>query len=181
MSATKVSKVWLSQVQYRPDPAEGQKGVIPLGLLIEFNTPKYWAVGCMVRAGLDQAKLAGLDELTRNILEHRGDVIARELEQVLPKAKKPGDALTLLSANNRWSIYVSRPQTLDVPASVFRAEKTPDQIMIQFIGYIRRLQQEPAGKASGRAKATSAKAPKAERVQMPRMFSPNTVVLEMRA
>jgi len=176
-------KIWVSEIEYRADPADSKKDVIHLGLLVEFTTPEYWAIGYAIRAGLDKSKLAGLDDLSRTLLEHRGDVITRELDQILSKVKKPGDALGFLAAANPWSIHVSHPRLLDVPASVVRNVATPDQMVLKFIGfYIQRLQRA-AQKASTK-KSTARPRPSQTPPRKPSrtwICSPKTVFLEMRA
>jgi hypothetical protein len=60
----------------------------------------------------DSKRLARLDELTRNLLEHRMTFMTREFEQVLPKAEKFGDVLGMLAARNRLSLHVAAPRSL---------------------------------------------------------------------
>lgn len=82
-------RAWFSAVEYRPNPADPETGVIGLGFLIEFTTDKYWVVSAIMRAGIQEGQLAGLDDLAKQVLEHRSDVIAKEINRVLPLAREP--------------------------------------------------------------------------------------------
>jgi hypothetical protein len=112
---------WYSTVQYRHNPADAVKGVIDLGFAVEFTTQKAWVVGLALRAALDEAQIADLDDLTRKLLEQRSAIVSREIEQVLQKAMRPGEALALLAANNPWSLHVTAPKKLALPAAERRA------------------------------------------------------------
>jgi hypothetical protein len=104
-------RAWFSAVEYRPNPADPENGVIGLGFLIEFTTDKYWVVSAIMRAGIQEGQLASLDDLAKQLLEHRSDVIAKEINRVLPLAREPGEALALLSASNPWSMYRNREKS----------------------------------------------------------------------
>jgi hypothetical protein len=123
-----VRKAWFSTIEYRPNAADPETGVIGLGFVIEFTTDKYWVVTAVMRAGIEDAQLADLDDLAKQVIQHRSDVIQKEIARVLPSAKEPGQALAFLSAANPWSLHVSEPRmieaTVDTPdASVERIEE----------------------------------------------------------
>jgi hypothetical protein len=110
------NKAWFSRIEFRPDPGEHDKNVINLGFLLEFTREDYWAVGVVMLAALDDSALAGLDELSKKLIENRKVVIEEEVRRILPRANKPGQALALLAAANAWSMHVSAPVEQDLPS-----------------------------------------------------------------
>ena len=119
---------WFSTIEYRPNPADPETGVIGLGFVIEFTTDKYWVVTAVMRAGIEDAQLAELDDLAKQMLQHRSEVVQKEIDRALPSAKEPGQALAFLSASNPWSLHVSEPREIEAAvettdASVERIEE----------------------------------------------------------
>jgi hypothetical protein len=109
-------KLWFSTVEYRPNPVDAETGVIGLGFLIEFTTDKYWVVSAVLRAGIEDPQIAGLDDLAKPVLQHRSEVISKEINRVLPFIHEPGQALSRLAASNPWSIHISEPREIEVTA-----------------------------------------------------------------
>ncbi len=124
-------RAWVSRIDFRPNPADPDKDAIRLGFLLEFTTADYWAVGAVMLATLDDAALAGLDELSRKLIENRKDVIEHEVQRTLSQVREPGQALPLLAAANPWSIHIGLPAELDVsavkPVSGASVEKIAEQ------------------------------------------------------
>jgi hypothetical protein len=107
-------KAWFSRIDFRPDPADSDKNAINLGFLLEFTRENYWAVAMVTLAALEDSALAGLDELSKRLIENREAVIAHEVRAILPQANKPGQALPLIAAANTWSIHINAPTVLDI-------------------------------------------------------------------
>jgi hypothetical protein len=115
------NKAWFSRIDYRPNPIDPVKDVVNLGFLLEFTTSEYWAVATLIVAALDDSALVAADKLSRELLEHRKEVIENEVRRVLPRARKPGEVLRLLAGSNPWSIHISAPGVLEqLPASATR-------------------------------------------------------------
>jgi len=170
------TQVWYSDIQFRPDPADSHRSVIDLGILLEFTTKEYWVIAVAIQAGIDDSKLAGLDGLTRKLLEHRTAVISRELDQVLPRASKPGEALKLLATENPWSIHVSFPTRVAIPSSVRRGSSTTiEQIAERYVYsiYLNRLTESIRAEKSTRH-ARSQQVPLSE-IPPPWMYSPRVI------
>jgi hypothetical protein len=110
------NKAWFSRIDFRPDPAEQDKNAINLGFLLEFTREDYWAVGMVLLAALEDSALAGLDDLSKKLIENREAVIDHEVRRILPQANIPGQALALLAAANAWSIHISAPTERDLPS-----------------------------------------------------------------
>jgi hypothetical protein len=55
------------------------------------------------------------DELTRQILENRSEVLSNEVSRILSRVEKPGQALALLASSNPWSINIAAPRELQLP------------------------------------------------------------------
>lgn len=146
-------RVWFSTVEYRPNPVDAQTGVIGLGFLIEFTTDKYWVVSAIMRAGIDEVDLAGTDDLAKQVLEHRSDVIAKEISRVLPLAREPGQALPLVSASNLWSFHVSEPR--EIQATARPADATVDAIQEEYVYAIYLTQWLPDVQAREAAQAAA--------------------------
>jgi len=129
-------KAWVSRIDFRPDPADPNKNAISVGLLLEFTTEDYWAIAMVMLAALDDSALAGLDDLSRKLLENREAVIGHEIRRVLPQANKPGHALRLLADANPWSIHVGVPKELDISsvkaARGASAEKLAEKYALSF-------------------------------------------------
>ena len=121
----------MSRIDFRPDPADPDKDAIGLGLLLEFTTENYWAIGMVMLAAIDDAALARLDELSKKLIENREHIIGQEIRRTLPQAKKPGQALPLLAAANPWSMHISTPVEFDVskmrPETGASVEKIAEQ------------------------------------------------------
>jgi hypothetical protein len=107
-------KAWYSRIEFRPDPSEADKNAINLGFLLEFTREDYWAVAMVMLAALEDSALAGLDDLSKKLIENRETVIAHEVRRIVPQAKEPGQALALLAAANGWSIHIDAPTVLDI-------------------------------------------------------------------
>jgi hypothetical protein len=105
---------WFSTIDLRPDPTDAA-GALSLGYLLEFTTEDYWVIGMIMRATIDDYRIAAFDQLTKRILDDRVHVMKAEINQILPRAKKPGEALALLSSANPWSLNVSSPSRLALP------------------------------------------------------------------
>jgi len=133
----KKNKAWVSRIDFRPDPADPSRDAINLGFLLEFTTANVWAVGVVMLAALDEAALAGLDELSRKLIENGEDVIRHEVRRTLSQAQKPGQALPLLAAANPWSIHIGVPAELDVsgvrPVSGASVEKIAEQYALSLL------------------------------------------------
>jgi hypothetical protein len=125
------NKAWVSRIDFRPDPTDPKKNAISLGLMLEFTTADYWAIGIVMLAAIDDVALASLDELSRKLIENRQAVINHEVRRTLPQARKPGQALPLLAAANPRSIHISNPAELDISkvrsASGASVEKIAEQ------------------------------------------------------
>src|SRR6266480_2462213 len=133
----KVRKAWYAIMQYRPNPADSVVGVMDLGFFVEFTTDENWVVGAAIRAFLDEEKIRNLDELTRTLLQHRQDVVARELGQVLVKSKRPGQVLQLLSSENPWSFFISSPVEVEIPASAVASSRaTLEKLLETYVSTI---------------------------------------------
>jgi hypothetical protein len=143
-------KIWYSELQFRWNPIDPAQGLMDLGYAIEFTTSTYWVVGLALRATLDENYLAQLDELTRKLLEERLAVLTRELEQTLPKAAEPGDALVALAARNPWSIHVTVPRSMVLSASERKAsdnataEKLTENYLFKIFELTRREKTDSA-------------------------------------
>jgi|HubBroStandDraft_6_1064221.scaffolds.fasta_scaffold1132122_1 hypothetical protein len=150
-------RAWFSAVEYRPNPADPENGVIGLGFLIEFTTDKYWVVSAIMRAGIQEGQLASLDDLAKQLLEHRSDVIAKEINRVLPLAREPGEALALLSASNPWSLHVSEPREIEATAGA--ADASVETIQEEYVYAIYRTRWLPAVQAREAAQGGAGRQP----------------------
>ena len=150
-------RAWFSAVEYRPNPADPETGVIGLGFLIEFTTDKYWVVSAIMRAGIQEGQLAGLDDLAKQVLEHRSDVIAKEINRVLPLAREPGEALAFLSASNPWSLHVLEPREIEATAGA--ADASVETIQEEYVYAIYRTRWLPAVQAREAAQGGAGRQP----------------------
>ena len=124
-------KVWFSTIQYRPDPTDPDVS-IPLGVLLEFTTSDQWVIGMVMRAAVDNSQLGAADELTRQILENRSEVLSNEVRRILSRVDTPGQALALLASSNPWSINIAAPRELQV-SGVASAAASVEQRVEEFV------------------------------------------------
>ena len=61
-------RAWFSTIDLRSDPKD-PRGALNLGYLLKFATEEYWVIGMIMRAALDDVRIASLDQLTEKILE----------------------------------------------------------------------------------------------------------------
>lgn len=102
-------RFWFSPIEYQPDPSRPDERKITLGVAVEAEFRHMWVVAVKARAILTDEELARLDGVGKELLREPIAFIAREVETVLPHAKKPGDVLKLLSQEGRWSFHVGSP------------------------------------------------------------------------
>jgi len=116
-------KICYSVVQFRREPNADGRGAVCLGFIIGFETKQFAAVGLAVRASLDERMLAGLDPLSREMLENRQDVLVAEVDAALNGHRKPKDVLRALAAQNPWTLSVTPPKEaeLDVAPDLDKA------------------------------------------------------------
>jgi hypothetical protein len=167
-------KAWVSRIDFRPDPADPKKDVVNLGFLLEFTGSDYWAISVVMLAAIDDSALAGLDDLSKKLIETRKEVIEHEVRRVLPQARRPGEVLPLLSLANPWSIHVGTPAALDVSGVRAPSGASAETIAEQ---YARSLfvRAHPLGKQkAGKQKPAALKSAKQNlaRVILPRDYPP---------
>lgn len=88
---------------------------IMLGVVFEFATKSTWAVGLAIRQIIDPVSLEGLDNLSRELIVGRLDIIRGEIDEALLLARKLGDVVHILSSRNGWSFNVGEPSVLLLP------------------------------------------------------------------
>lgn len=138
-------KFTYSNVVFKTNPGATSCEEIHLGYVIEFATSDYWAVGLAVRSPLPTTELAGLDPLSRELLENSPKILDREVAHAVSKASKVGDVVRYLAHNNPWSISISSPKVFVIERdrgqtwhsanellegyaiSLFRQEAAPDR------------------------------------------------------
>lgn len=119
-------RFWFSPIEYRPDPSRPEEGKITLGVVVEAEFRNMWVVAAKTRAILTEDELARLDGLGKELLKDPAGFIGREVESVLPRAKKPGDVLKLLAQAERWSFHVTSPSKKGLAG----AGKSPRVVML---------------------------------------------------
>ncbi len=115
--AGETQKMFYSLVQFRVDPAESQSEGKTLGFLIGFSTPRYQAVGLIMRATLEREFLDSLDDLSREVVEHRAMLVKDEISEAMELAARPEEILRVLAQRNYLSLYVTPPKSLKVNVS----------------------------------------------------------------
>jgi hypothetical protein len=98
-----------------------------------------------MRAGIQDAQLAGLDDLARQVLQHRAEVIQKEIDRVLPSAKEAGQVLVFLSTSNPWSLHVSEPREIEV--TVETTDASVERIQEEYVFSVYRTRWLPAVQA----------------------------------
>ncbi|AKJ00120.1 Hypothetical protein AA314_01746 [Archangium gephyra] len=109
-----LDKVWLSFVDYRPDPATPEKDRIALGCILEARAGKGRLLSLVGRVSLTEPELMTLDRIGRETLVHPADFLRQQLQEVIERAGslpsfEQGGALRQLSQVHRWSVYVMPP------------------------------------------------------------------------
>jgi hypothetical protein len=120
-------KVWLSKVEYRPNPARPEEGRVPLGIVLAYDLGGETKVELAARFELEEGELRHLDRLSRELLRRPWEVIDREigsLIQELPNEEKSGRAfLSHLARENVWSFHVSPPAPFPVKISAVETKR----------------------------------------------------------
>jgi hypothetical protein len=144
---------WFSTVDLRPDPKD-PGGALSLGYLLEFTTEDYWVIGLIMRATIDDSRTATFDQLTKKLLDDRVHVVSAEIKQILPRAKKPGEALALLASANPWSLNVSSPSRLVLPDQRSVRGASVEKLLEKFVYSLfskDRVRKQPARPATRRS------------------------------
>jgi hypothetical protein len=103
-----------SVVQFRVNPADEACGVEHLGFILGLTTDRYRAVSLAFRTALNPELMKRLDPLSREILEHRVDILKAEIEHVFSSEASLQDVLRAVSEANQWSLYVSQPHVTEL-------------------------------------------------------------------
>jgi hypothetical protein len=114
-----LDKVWLSFVDYRPDPATPEKGRIALGCILEARAGRAGLFSLASRVSLTEPELMTMDRIGRETLVHPADFLQQQLRGVIERARgvlsfEQGGALRQLSQVHRWSVYVMPPQLIRI-------------------------------------------------------------------
>ena len=109
-----------SLVEYLPDPAHPEQGRILLGIVFDGRVGKHYIVGLRARLFLTDEELKRLDGIGRELLKQPIHYLRREIEsKILPKVRRPGDALELMSEWGTWYLRVSPAKKMEIqPRSV---------------------------------------------------------------
>jgi len=120
-------KVWLSKIEYRPNPARPEEGRVPLGVVLAHNVGGRMAVKLAALRELEEGELQRLDGLSRELLRRPSEVLEREIDAVLaalPEGKKSGLAvLSQLARENVWSLHISPPAQFPVEVSAVETKR----------------------------------------------------------
>ncbi|KFA89798.1 hypothetical protein [Archangium violaceum] len=114
-----LDKVWLSFVDYRPDPATPEKDRIALGCILEARARRSGLFSLAGRVSLTEPELMIMDRIGRETLVHPADFLRQQLREVLDRAGgalsfEQGGALRQLSQVHRWSLYVMPPRLIRI-------------------------------------------------------------------
>jgi hypothetical protein len=114
-----LDNVWLSYVDYRPDPARPEEERIVLGCILEAARPgggrSFSVAG---RLELTESELHVLDGIGREMLAHPSEFLRQELHRVIGQSGKnlpsfkEGGVLGALARVHRWSFHVSPPRLI---------------------------------------------------------------------
>jgi hypothetical protein len=120
-----------SLIEFRPDPSTNARAV-DLGMLVEWTTDEAWVVGLGMRAVVDEAKLSGLDALSRELVVNRSAVIEKEILGAIQSATEPGDVLKILATRNTYSMHITAPIPFELPRARTR-DHTLDETVSHYI------------------------------------------------
>lgn len=114
-----LDKVWLSFVDYRPDPATPEKDRVALGCILEARPGRGRLFSLAGRVSLTEPELVTMDRIGRETLVHPADFLRQQLRGVLERAEgvlpfEQGGALRQLAHVHRWSLYVMPPRLIRI-------------------------------------------------------------------
>jgi len=129
-----VRKFRFSNIEYRPDPSRPDASRIPLGVIIEGDFRGTWWVAFRVRTFLAAEERATLDGVAKELLGVPFDLVVREVQGVLPKARQPGDVLGLLASSKIWSFHVTAPKAIEIPVGSRTAREALETATLTLYG-----------------------------------------------
>ena len=117
----------VSTIQYCPDLTNPKAKAIPLGVALEINMGEFAVFGVLARASLTKPELAKLDEIGRQQLASPKEYLFAEFGRATREA--PNAVLEFLSSEHAWSLQVSRPVVMDIPADLQDPALEPDDLV----------------------------------------------------
>lgn len=115
-----LDNVWLSYVDYLPNPARPEEGRIALGCVLQALAGARSLVSLCAREELTGPELEVMDGIGREMLAQPVEFLDQEILRLLnePRGKLPsfkeGGLLRALSRVHRWSLQVSPPQLIRI-------------------------------------------------------------------
>ncbi len=111
-----LNKVWLSFVDYRPDPAEPDRDRIALGCILEVGLRggREREVVLAAREELTKSELGLMDGIGREMLVRPSVFLNQEFRQFLKGHSEPvpfgkGGILAAFARKHRWSLHMTPP------------------------------------------------------------------------
>ena len=124
-----------SIIEYRRDPTEPADAVL-LGLAVEFTTEEYWVVALGMRAAIEPEVLKSMEPLTKELLQRPSDLFGNEIDHALTGARRAGDVLRRLAANNVWSIHVGPPKVIELPETLPERDRSVESLVDKLLFHV---------------------------------------------
>lgn len=127
-----MQRVHHSYVQFRPDPADDGCFLL-LGMVIGFQTEKFWAVGMAMRGSLPDKIFSAADMLSQHMLENRSEIVKAQIQAHLNSATRPEDVISAVVMKNFTSFYITQMQSEMVDISVMPSEASMAKIAEEYV------------------------------------------------
>jgi hypothetical protein len=116
-----LNKVWLSFVDYRPDPAEPDRDRIALGCILEagLRGGREREIVLTGRVELTESELGRMDGIGREMLGQPSAFLNQEFRRFLDEHSEPvpfekGGVLAAFTRKHRWSLHVTPPRLVRI-------------------------------------------------------------------
>ncbi len=114
-----LDNVWLSYVEYRPEPARPEEERLVLGCILEARSGGGRLFSVAGRSELTGPELRVLDGIAREMLAHPAEFLRRELFRLIEPGRElpsfaDGGVLGALSRVHRWSFHVAPPRWIRI-------------------------------------------------------------------
>ena len=114
-----LNKVWLSFIDYRPDPSVPEQDKLVLGCILQAQLGNHQEYSLAAREELTETERAWLDGIGREVLARPAEFLEREFKRILEGSlgtlpREEGGGLRALSREFPWSLHVTAPRAIRI-------------------------------------------------------------------
>jgi len=164
-----------SFVHFRPNPADESR-VLLLGMVIGFQTERFWAVGMAMRGSLPVGLVETLDSLSQAMLENRAEIIKNQIQAQFETCSRPEDVITAIVNDNFTSFYMTPMKSELVDLSVRPSDASMEKLAEEFVLTLFHKQRAEAAKIRSAAAQGAAEESMGDQIASPPPWMAGTQV-----